>query len=130
MNDKLMDDKDPYVITIDGPGGSGKGSLALHIAKTMGFHLLDSGAIYRLLALKALRQGVDLDNEDALMCFRGRVEPSQGVGGHADRRVETECDHRIRKIVVDRLGYSYNRNPLFRKPVRDPKRPVTAGAAA
>lgn len=66
MNDKLMDDKDPYVITIDGPGGSGKGSLALHIAKTMGFHLLDSGAIYRLLALKALRQGVDLDNQDAL----------------------------------------------------------------
>jgi len=54
---------DPYVITIDGASGSGKGSLALQIARKLGFHLLDSGAIYRLAALSALRQEVDLGEE-------------------------------------------------------------------
>ena len=54
------------VIAIDGPGGSGKGSLALALARELGYHLLDSGAIYRLLALKALGAGVDLDDETAV----------------------------------------------------------------
>ncbi len=58
---------DPYVITIDGPSGSGKGSLALQLARKLGFHLLDSGAIYRLAALKALDQGVDLNDEAAVL---------------------------------------------------------------
>jgi cytidylate kinase len=58
-----MTKSDPYVITIDGASGSGKGSLALQIAKKLGFHLLDSGAIYRLAALSALRQEVDLSQQ-------------------------------------------------------------------
>lgn len=61
-----MTENEPYVITIDGPSGSGKGSLALRIARLLGFHLLDSGAIYRLAALKMLRQGVDLADEKAV----------------------------------------------------------------
>jgi cytidylate kinase len=65
----MVNDKNAYVVTIDGPGGSGKGSLALQVAKALGFHLLDSGAIYRLLALKAMRLGVDLDDEDALLAL-------------------------------------------------------------
>lgn len=57
----------PYVITIDGPSGSGKGSLALKIAERLGFHILDSGAIYRLAALKALNEQVDLDDEQQVL---------------------------------------------------------------
>ncbi len=49
------------VVTIDGPSGSGKGTLARRIAAQLGFHLLDSGAIYRLTALAAARAGVALD---------------------------------------------------------------------
>ena len=49
-----MPNKDPFVVAIDGPSGSGKGSLAFNVARELGFHMLDSGAIYRLLALKAL----------------------------------------------------------------------------
>ena len=64
-----MNNQDARVVTIDGPGGSGKGSLALKVANALGFHLLDSGAIYRLLALKAMRMGVDLDAEDALLAL-------------------------------------------------------------
>ena len=44
------------VITIDGPGGSGKGTLALRLARSLGWHLLDSGALYRLVALAAQHQ--------------------------------------------------------------------------
>jgi cytidylate kinase len=62
-----MTQNEPYVITIDGPGGSGKGSLALRIARKLGFHLLDSGAIYRLAALKALRENADLDDKQAVL---------------------------------------------------------------
>jgi cytidylate kinase len=62
-----MTDEEPYIITIDGPGGSGKGSLAASVARRLNLNLLDSGAIYRLLALKAIREGVDLDDETALM---------------------------------------------------------------
>ncbi len=57
----------PYVITIDGPSGAGKGSLALRVARALGFHILDSGAIYRLAALKALKSGVDLHDESAVL---------------------------------------------------------------
>jgi len=62
-----MTQNEPYVITIDGPGGSGKGSLALRIARKLGFHSLDSGAIYRLAALKALQAKVDLNDEEAVL---------------------------------------------------------------
>ncbi len=62
-----MTNKDAYVIAIDGPSGSGKGSLAIHIARELNFHLLDSGAIYRLLALKAIRQKVNLDQENEVL---------------------------------------------------------------
>lgn len=57
----------PYVITIDGPSGSGKGSLALRVARELGFHILDSGAIYRLAALKALNEKADLEDEQAVL---------------------------------------------------------------
>ena len=64
---KTMTQNEPYVITIDGPSGSGKGSLASRIARKLGFHLLDSGAIYRLAALKAQRQNVDLTDAAAVL---------------------------------------------------------------
>jgi cytidylate kinase len=57
----------PYVITIDGPSGSGKGSLALRMAEKLGFNLLDSGAIYRLAALKALQKSADLHQESSVL---------------------------------------------------------------
>lgn len=55
------------VVTVDGPSGAGKGTLCMLLAKKLGFHLLDSGAIYRVLALAAIHHGVDLESEDALV---------------------------------------------------------------
>jgi cytidylate kinase len=54
------------VITIDGPTASGKGTVAHRVADRLGFHLLDSGALYRLTALSALRRAIDLSDEHAL----------------------------------------------------------------
>lgn len=54
------------VITVDGPSGSGKGTVSQRLAAALGFHFLDSGALYRLLALAALRRGLDLQDQSAL----------------------------------------------------------------
>jgi cytidylate kinase len=54
------------VIAIDGPSASGKGTVAQLVAKRLGFHYLDSGALYRLLALAAIRYGVSLGDEEGL----------------------------------------------------------------
>lgn len=54
------------VIAIDGPTASGKGTLAARVAAALGWHYLDSGAIYRLLALAALKRGIALEDESAL----------------------------------------------------------------
>ena len=54
------------VITIDGPSASGKGTVAQLAAKELGFHYLDSGALYRLVALKAMQTDADLVNEKKL----------------------------------------------------------------
>ena len=54
------------LITIDGPTASGKGTIAARVAASLGFHLLDSGALYRLTALAAMQQGVSFDDEQAL----------------------------------------------------------------
>jgi cytidylate kinase len=54
------------VVTIDGPSGSGKGAVTAQIAEWSGFHVLDSGALYRLVGLAARRAGVSLEDERAL----------------------------------------------------------------
>ncbi len=57
-----MSDAGPPVIAIDGPAGSGKGTIAQGVAQALGFHYLDSGSLYRLVALKVLEAGIPLDD--------------------------------------------------------------------
>jgi cytidylate kinase len=54
------------VITVDGPAASGKGTIAAGVAQALGFHLLDSGSLYRLVALKAIETAIPLDAAGAL----------------------------------------------------------------
>ena len=54
------------VITIDGPGGSGKGTIAMRLAQNLGWHYLDSGALYRIVAVVAMERAIEADNEQAL----------------------------------------------------------------
>jgi len=54
------------VLAIDGPGGAGKGTVARAVAGTLGWNMLDSGALYRLVGLAAAEQGIDLDDRQGL----------------------------------------------------------------
>jgi 3-phosphoshikimate 1-carboxyvinyltransferase len=62
------------VIAIDGPSASGKGTVAQRVAKTLGFHFLDSGALYRLLGLAAHKRGIALEAEERLAELAGQVD--------------------------------------------------------
>lgn len=73
----------PAVIAVDGPAGAGKSTVARLVAVALGFLYLDSGAMYRALALKALRLGIDLRDEDQLSSLLSATElqMSNEVGG-------------------------------------------------
>ena len=66
--------EDIPVITIDGPTASGKGTLADEVAKQLGYHVLDSGALYRATGLAASRLGIDLDDEPAVARVAATLE--------------------------------------------------------
>jgi cytidylate kinase len=73
------------VITIDGPSGAGKGTLSQLVAKRLGYHLLDSGALYRLVALSALKQGANLQDEHAIADIASQLQVNFDVAGDSTR---------------------------------------------
>lgn len=62
------------VLAVDGPSGSGKGTLAQSLARHLGWHLLDSGALYRIVGLAAVEQGVDFDDEAGLAALAAHLD--------------------------------------------------------
>lgn len=69
------------VIAIDGPSGSGKGAVAKHIADTLGFALLDSGALYRVLGIAVLRHGIALHDHGAIAELARDLDVEFGLSG-------------------------------------------------
>ena len=72
------------VITVDGPSGSGKGTISHAVARELGFHFLDSGALYRLLAYAAQQSDIALDDESALAMLAGKLDIRFPAEGEAD----------------------------------------------
>jgi cytidylate kinase/pantoate ligase/cytidylate kinase len=62
------------IVTIDGPAGAGKSSIARDLAQQLGFEFLDTGALYRTATLGALREGLDLSDAEALAGYVGRAQ--------------------------------------------------------
>jgi cytidylate kinase len=75
------------IVAIDGPSGSGKGTIAGLLAQKLGWNLLDSGALYRLLAFAARNHGVDLTNEEAMKVLAAHLDVQflAGAQGQAQR---------------------------------------------
>ena len=72
------------VLTIDGPAGSGKGTIVEHVAKELGWHILDSGALYRIVAVAAEKKNIAFDDDDSLAELAKKLDavflPCKGGG--------------------------------------------------
>jgi cytidylate kinase len=112
------------VIAIDGPSASGKGTIANRVAETLGFHYLESGALYRLVALQALRQGIHDEQVLASLArsmdidFRGgemyldKQRVTEEVRGEAtgNRASEVAKMPAVRKALLERQ-HAFRRLP-------------------
>jgi 3-phosphoshikimate 1-carboxyvinyltransferase/cytidylate kinase len=85
------------VIAIDGPSASGKGTVAQRVAEKLGFHYLDSGALYRLVALAAIRSEVDLRDERTLSDIAAQLDA--GFEGAEIRLQNEDVTNAIRAEV-------------------------------
>jgi CMP/dCMP kinase len=116
---------DPLIIAIDGPSGAGKGTVARAVAGELGYRHIDSGAMYRAVGWKAVRDGVPLDNEAevAALAERSPIEVSSThvtIDGHDVTRA-------IRTPEIDRAATAVARLPRVRAILVERQRHLGAG---
>jgi CMP/dCMP kinase len=102
----------PLIIAIDGPSGAGKGTVARALAQALGYRHVDSGAMYRAVAWKALRDRIDLADEDAVAAVAARSTIDL-----ADEHVTIDRDNVTRAIrtpEIDRAAAAVARLPQVR----------------
>lgn len=108
------------VITIDGPTASGKGTIAERVARALGFRYLDSGALYRLVAWRALRHGVDPADASAVAQLAATMEPR-----FAEGRIEldgADVTDAIRHEEISRAASQVAVHPRVRQALLDLQR--------
>jgi cytidylate kinase len=113
------------VIAIDGPSGAGKGTIARAIARELGYRHIDSGAMYRAVGWKAIRDAVPLDDEAAVTALaeRSRIElTSKGVTID-----DADVTRAIRTPEIDRAAAAVARLPRVRSVLVDRQRQLGAG---
>ncbi len=109
------------IVAIDGPAGSGKSTVALALARRLGFVHLDTGAMYRALTWLALRDGVDLEDGVVL----ARLARENPVSFDPEGRVEIageDVSSAIRAAEIDRLVPGVARHPEVREVMRERQR--------
>jgi len=92
------------IVTIDGPSGTGKGTIAELLAQLLGWHCLDSGALYRMLALAAQRRGLDPDAVEALAALASTMQVE-----FRDRRVFLDGEDVSEAIRAELVGNAASR---------------------
>ncbi|TFH73832.1 (d)CMP kinase [Gammaproteobacteria bacterium LSUCC0112] len=95
------------VLAIDGPGGAGKGTISRLAASRLGWHYLDSGALYRILAYAGSLQGVDLQDENALSQLAGKLDIRFGIG--SDEGVWLDGEEISDQIRTEQAGAAASR---------------------
>lgn len=97
-------DTDIPIITIDGPSGSGKGTIARRVADRLGWHLLDSGALYRLVALAGLRQGLDRSDQAGFERVAQQLDVRFGLAPDGGEQVWLEGEEVSQAIRTEQAG--------------------------
>jgi cytidylate kinase len=106
------------VIAIDGPSGSGKGTIARRIANELGWHLLDSGALYRLVALAAQKQGIVLSDADVLSSLAANLVVRFDSDETGEELIRLDGEDVTRQIRTERCGTGASAVAAL-QPVRD-----------
>jgi len=112
------------VVTIDGPSGAGKGTVARNIAYALDFHLLDSGAIYRILGLAAMEQGIEFDDIDGLVALANSLKLSFPYDEkHTNIMLNGfPLGNKLRNQMVAEAASKVALNPLVRRALMDLQR--------
>ncbi|MDC9588444.1 (d)CMP kinase [Xenorhabdus sp. XENO-10] len=100
------------VITVDGPSGAGKGTLCQALAEALDWQLLDSGAIYRVLALAAIHHQVDIQSEDALVPLAANLDV-RFVPANGKLRVILEGEDVSNEIRTETVGNTASQTATF-----------------
>jgi cytidylate kinase len=105
------------VIAIDGPAGAGKSTLAGHLARRFGFLNLETGAMYRALALKAIENDVSFDNEAALLALahQSKIEIGPGASGNHVKLDGLDVTLRVREKDVAAAASRVSVHPAVRE---------------
>lgn len=98
-----MSEKIP-VITIDGPSGAGKGTVARIVAKQLGWELLDSGAIYRVLAIATRHHGVGVEDEEPLIPMAAHLDVQFAINSDGESQVILEGEDVTSSIRSEEVG--------------------------
>ena len=96
--------QDAAVITIDGPSGSGKGTLSRLLAEKLGWHFLDSGAIYRVLALAAIHHQIDPEDEAAVQPLAAHLDVQFSIDDDGEVRIILEGENVSSTIRTEEVG--------------------------
>ena len=92
------------VITIDGPSGAGKGTVARIVAEQLGWHLLDSGAIYRVLAVAAEHHNITADDEESLLPIAAHLDVQFQICSEGEGKVILEGEDVSNAIRTEEVG--------------------------
>ena len=105
----------PFVVTIDGPAGSGKGTISKLVSKTLGFHYLDSGAIYRIIALNANTESLNTNQITQILELIDRLEIN-----FVDEKVfldSKDITDLIRSELIGKFASQIAKNELIREKI-------------